>query len=166
MKKIILLIVFGCLFIGFVMFQLLKQGVSLQERKMIKWSTVPSAEEVGTIVALHIYPMLKEKGEFVVYGNSDKAEKFFKSFQAQALNEGIKAKLYFNTQFEKFDGYTLHWMELKDGGDEKSCQKGVRLECLKGRAFREFQKKSRDTNKMWIQMWRISEKEIVLFFVE
>lgn len=163
MKKISILLILASLFIGFVMFHLLKEGVRLQERKMIKWSTIASVEDIGPIVAQHIYPMIKNETDFLITSESDEAQKFFASFQRTLSQEQVTTQVHLNNIPRGYMGYILKFEILKDEGNSSSCQQGDKLECLKGRAYREFRKKNRDETKLWIQMWRVSEKEMVLF---
>lgn len=163
MKKVIFFLMLAFIFIGFVMISLLKSGVSLQERRMIKWSAVQSAEEAGAVVARHTYPLLSENSDIYIQGSSSISELFKSSFEKTVSSEGLKIKVHTNHIPRGYNGLVLSLMDLGDEYDSSRCTKENKTECLKIKSLKGYNKKVRSSGQLWIQMWRTSEKKLILF---
>ena len=164
MKKIIFLLVAASLFIAFVMFHVMKNGVRIQEQLIIKWSSVESPEKAGAVVARHLYPLLEMEKDFFIEGSSDFAKKFHQAFAQTLTQEKVNTDLHQGHPSTPSEAVTLKIDALQSSMDKKSCQQGDRYSCLQIRALRKFNKKERDPQQLWIQMWRVSKNQIQLFY--
>ena len=163
MKKVNILLFAAALVIGLVMLRLVFSGVELRERKMVKWSSVASASEAGRKIARFMYPILNERQVVSIATNSDFSKNFFEAFAARSVRDKVKAQVIPLSKDEPGE-FQVRIQSLEKEKLEASCQLKDKVGCLGLKALNQFEKKERDKNKVWINMYQLNEDSAVLFY--
>jgi hypothetical protein len=161
MSKVNILIILASLFITGVMIFLSVEGVHLKERRMVKWSAVDSVELAGVKIARFMFPLINDKKVLSFSGPQPFTQDFFQGFSSQGHKNNPAARFVLGEQKES----AFHiQIENLDQDFVEACRNGDRVSCIGVKAKNKFQKKERDTAKLWLNMYRVSEDEALLFF--
>ena len=170
MNKIKYLILLAGLFICLVIFKVLREGVHLPERAMVKWSNVESPEEAGRHLFPYLFPILSKGNKVQLQGDT----KFYNEFSVALLLEIKKRNLPTPIEMTKKaeneetdkDKFVIEIKELKSTYPE-TCTEPTSAECLGKKALAKFKKvKDHKRPGFWISMYQTSEHHSVLFFKE
>ena len=140
----------------------MNQGVHLKERRMVKWSDVGSPEEAGQKLARFYFPITREFGNIYIEGQSPFAENFFKTFEVEGLKNSGDTQYFLNTQKSE-KSFSMIIRSIDDEYVE-GCKQGDRLSCTAIKAKKKFLKKERDLGQYWINMYRLTIDQAVLFY--
>ncbi len=162
MNRVMIGLAAACVFISGVMIFLIQQGVHLRERRMVKWSRVDSAEAAGKKISDFMYPILKQYDQVSIKGPGNFSHRFFNSYQREAKKNQTSATLNFGSK--NIGGFLIEIRSL-DLDDVAGCEKGDAVACIAVKAQGRLSKKKRDPG-LWINMYRTSETDSVLFFKE
>lgn len=170
MSKVNYLIVAAGLFICGVMVFLMVKGVHLRERQMIKWSQVDSSVQAAGAVATFLFPILSEYDWVIIDNNSEFGIVFFTAFAETATHIHAKAKVVSFAELvpesQPLRSFDMRILKLDETILKDLCQKNDRLGCIGLKALKQFNKKPRDKNKTWINLYRLNENHSVLYYSE
>lgn len=161
MKKINTLLVIAGLFVCFVMVYLMKTGVHLKERPMVKWSQVTSATEAGVKIARFMYPITQQFSEINILGESPFAESFRESFSKKAKENHSQIKV--NSHKESKNSFIVKVMNIEEVDEQAPCQP-MSDQCIAQKALKLYKKKKRKSEKTWVSMYRVGENQSLLLF--
>lgn len=150
------------LFISGVLLFVTIQGVSLKERRMIKWSAVDTAEQAGTKVARFLYPISKQFLEITVRGDSKFARVFFDALKEEGVENWRQSQFSLNPVKPSESGFLIDIHSI-DFDYISLCRTGDNLSCTGAKALNNFLKKPRDSSSNWINMFRINNREAIYF---
>lgn len=165
MKKMFLFLALCCLFISFVLIKVMKTGVRLPERPMVKWSQVESAEKLSHRLTLFLFPLLKESKKILVAGDSEFANQLFHASERWLKKNNIETLLQKSlTQIVSKDDFFIRILPLDKESFTGLCRDNINYGCTGLKALKKFNKKQRASDKIWVTMYRLADKEAVLFF--
>jgi hypothetical protein len=168
MNKVTALLIAAGLLITGIMVYLMMTGVSLKERRMVKWSAVASGAEAGPKIAQFFYPLLQERKQLVIVGEGPFANAFFHSFRSR-VERDLPGVSVFTGSAEGSPARDLLRMRFQALGAEilkQPCDSQHRDTCLAQRAWRKFQSKDRPESPFWISLYRTSQDHILFYFIE
>lgn len=166
MGKVKYIIAAAGLFVCFVLFFVMKTGVHLQERRIIRWSDVSSPEAAGEKVAVFMYPIIKKFKNIRITGGDDFTHAFIDGYLKRAQLQNPDA--FIGAKASQFTGnhFTIEVMNIADAHSDLVCQGEITSPCVAAKSKRLFEKKERDLSKPWISMYRMGEKSTLLLYHE
>lgn len=151
----------ACLFICGVMFYLMKSGVSLKERRMVKWSSVPTASHAGDKISQFMFPILNEYEGLYIQGDGPFVDEFVASFRQRSSMNKVKAEI---VRIENPQHFKFLIVEINPEVFKENCKRGENTFCIGLKSYSKFQKKERDPNKIWISAYRLRKDQAVMFY--
>lgn len=162
MKKVNIAILLAGLFITVVLLYVMKEGVHLHERRIIKWSKVESAANAGERVAQFFYPIIEESRRVVLWGEGDFYNSFSKAFKELSLKNSPQTQISKETG-SKDDELVIHLIAI-DQDLVPQCRQGQRAFCVAIKASKKLKNKKRNPLDLWISMYLLGEKKAVLLY--
>ncbi len=165
MKKVVWALVLAGLIISGILVYLLVSGVRLQERRIVKWSSVETPQLAGHKISRFMFPVIQQKNRVVVTGDNSFSKSFYPEFKKESLKNDAKARVTFQAKsFDTIKDLELGVMPLDETDYRDECRRGSQLSCLAQKALNQFNKKPRQSGLWWINMYRVSENKMVLFY--
>lgn len=139
------------------------KGVYVRERQMVKWSAVESVEKAGDKIAMFMFPIVKEAEAITLEDNSEFSSKFFTAFKKRASGYSDQEKILLSSFTEKDNGFFIFVKNINHDF-LTACKTGDRISCIGNSAQKKFLKKKPDFNKIWVNMYRLSKNQAIVFY--
>jgi len=161
------------LFIFGVLVKTIFQGVSLPERRMIKWSGVESIPYAVRRMMPYLYPILSNGQALTLTGESRFKNELYVALKKESELKGIKTQLEMPSesainldQNKKKDllnfKQQLRVITVPDVTHKEKCTQKIVWACVAEKAWQKLKEKKKSKHSLWISMYRLSKSEIVL----